>query len=55
MDASSLAAGNNGDDSQINDFRFICINNNNNTVVSGGNDSIPMPLTPPLDECADDV
>ena len=24
---------NNGDGSQINDFRFICINNNNNTVI----------------------
>jgi len=29
--ANSFA--NNGDGSQINDFRFICINNNNNTVV----------------------
>lgn len=25
---------NNGDGSQINDFRFICINNNNNTVIA---------------------
>jgi hypothetical protein len=30
-DPSSIAG--NGDSSQINDFRFICINNNNNTVI----------------------
>jgi len=35
-DAISFTAGNNGDGSQINDFRFICINNNNNTVIEEG-------------------
>jgi hypothetical protein len=35
--AASFAddGGSNGDRSQINDFRFICINNNNNTVIGG--------------------
>jgi hypothetical protein len=42
-DANSFA--NNGDGSQINDFRFICINNNNNTLTSSGKDTIPP--TPP--------
>ncbi len=51
----SFAAGNNSDGSQINDFRFICINNNNNTVTSAGNDSTPIPPTPPVNECAEDV
>ncbi|MGE0243643.1 MAG: hypothetical protein AB7P56_06920 [Nitrososphaeraceae archaeon] len=32
----------NGDTSQINDFRFICINNNNNTVIQE-----PIPPTSP--------
>jgi hypothetical protein len=35
-DASSFAGGNNGYGPQINDFRFICINNNNNTVIEEG-------------------
>jgi hypothetical protein len=41
-DPSSIAG--NDDRSEINDFRFICINNNNNTVVGGEE---PIPLTPP--------
>src|SRR5215211_114099 len=40
-DASSFAG--NGDDSEINDFRFICINNNNNTVIG----EVEEPVTPP--------
>jgi hypothetical protein len=38
-------AGNNGDNSasQINDFRFICINNNNNTVIE--KEQTPASLT----------
>ena len=51
-DASSFA-GNKGDGSEINDFRFICINNNNNTVIEAGNESIPIPPTPPVDPCED--
>jgi hypothetical protein len=47
-DASSFAAGNNGEGSQINDFRFICINNNNNTVIGGEE---PIPPVPPVDPC----
>jgi hypothetical protein len=38
-EGSSFAAGNNGDGSQINDFRFICINNNNNTVIEREEDN----------------
>jgi hypothetical protein len=34
----------NGDGSQINDFRFICINNNNNTVIQ---------QQPQVEECAE--
>src|SRR5215216_7116893 len=40
-DTSSFAG--NGDDSEINDFRFICINNNNNTVIG----EVEEPVTPP--------
>jgi len=49
-DANSFA--NSGEGSEINDFRFICINNNNNTVVgeAAGNGTIP---TPPADPCVD--
>ena len=39
IDASSFAG--NSDGSEINDFRFICINNNNNTVIEG-----EEPITP---------
>ena len=35
-DASSIAGGNNGYGPKINDFSFICINNNNNTVIEEG-------------------
>src|SRR5262245_26111838 len=53
-DTKSFAV--NGDGSQINDFRFICINNNNNnTVIGAGNDLIPVPPTPSVDECSEDV
>jgi hypothetical protein len=47
-DANSFA--NNGGSeggSEINDFRFICINNNNNTVI----EAPPVPPTPPVDPC----
>jgi hypothetical protein len=44
-DPSSIAG--NGDGSQINDFRYICINNNNNTVVEGEEPIPPTPPTPP--------
>jgi hypothetical protein len=39
--------------SEINDFRFICINNNNNTLIGGGEPVPPTPPTPPtpVDEC----
>ena len=47
-DANSFA-GNNGDGSQINDFRFVCINNNNNTVIEAEE---PIPPVPPVDETA---
>jgi hypothetical protein len=54
-DSSSFAAGNNGDGSQINDFRFICINNNNNTVIEAEEEPIPpvppTPPTPPINSC----
>ena len=40
---------NNRDDSQINDFRFICINNNNNTVIGIANGGAPTPT--PEDDC----
>ena len=39
-DPSSIG-GNNGDGSQINDFRFICINNNNNTVTEAEEEPLP--------------
>jgi hypothetical protein len=42
-DASSFAGNSAG--SEINDFRFICINNNNNTVVEE-----PIPSEPPTCE-----
>lgn len=44
-DASSFAG--NGDGSEINDFRFICINNNNNTVIGGEEPIPPVPPIPP--------
>ena len=47
-DANSFAAGNNGDGSQINDFRFICINNNNNTVIEAEE---PIPPVDPCEDC----
>jgi hypothetical protein len=51
-DANSFANNNGGSNSgsQINDFRFTCINNNNNTVI----EETP---TPPEKECpeADDI
>jgi hypothetical protein len=37
--------------SEINDFRFICINNNNNTVIGGEEPIPPIPPVPPVDEC----
>ncbi|MGE0243803.1 MAG: hypothetical protein AB7F53_08360 [Nitrososphaeraceae archaeon] len=37
--------GGNGEGSQINDFRFICINNNNNTIVENQS---PEPLSDPI-------
>ena len=40
-DANSFAAGNNVDGSQINNFRFICINKNNNTVTEAEEEPIP--------------
>jgi hypothetical protein len=43
-DASSFAG--NGDGSEINDFRFICINNNNNTII--GEEPSILPVE---DEC----
>jgi hypothetical protein len=43
-DPSSFAR--NGDNSEINDFRFICINNNNNTVIEEGEEPVTPP-TPP--------
>jgi hypothetical protein len=47
--ANSFANNNGGSNSgsQINDFRFICINNNNNTVIEE-----ETPLTP-VEECAE--
>jgi hypothetical protein len=55
-DASSFAGSGDSDGgSVINDFRFICINNNNNTVI-GGEEPIPpepIPPTPPVDPCED--
>ena len=42
-DDSSFAADNNGDGSQIKDFRFICINNNNNTVIGAEEPVPPVP------------
>jgi hypothetical protein len=50
-DLNSFANNGANEESQINDFRFICINNNNNTVNGGGNDTIP-PQTPPPEELA---
>ena len=44
---ASFFVDNNGDGSQINDFRFICINNNINTVIEGKE---PIPPTPPEPE-----
>jgi 6-phosphogluconolactonase (cycloisomerase 2 family) len=41
-DPSSIG-GNNVDGSQINDFRFICINNNNNTVTEVEEVEEPLP------------
>jgi hypothetical protein len=51
QDANTDANSNpgNGDGFQINDFRFICINNNNNVVLE---EESPIP---PVDECAEDV
>jgi hypothetical protein len=43
-DTSSIV-GNNGDGSQINDFRVICIQNNNNIVTEAEEE--PTPPTPP--------
>ncbi|HEX5186527.1 MAG TPA: hypothetical protein VFV86_06520 [Nitrososphaeraceae archaeon] len=48
-DLSSIA--DNGD-SQINDFRFICINNNNNTVIEEQEPIPPTPPGPPQEEFA---
>jgi len=47
-DTSSFSAGN-GYGSEINDFRFICINNNNNTVAGVGEPVPPEPET--CEEC----
>jgi hypothetical protein len=41
-------AGNNGYGSEINDFRFICINNNNNTIIEA---EPPIPEQITCEEC----
>ncbi len=48
-DASSFAGNGPNGESEINDFRFICINNNNNTVVEV--DDGVTPPTPAEEEC----
>jgi hypothetical protein len=48
-DASSFAGNGGGNGgSEINDFRFICINNNNNTVIEAAEP--PVPPTPPVED-----
>jgi hypothetical protein len=42
-DPSSTSVNGNNGASEINDFRFICVNNNNNTVIETGNGTVPTP------------
>ncbi|HJT85453.1 MAG TPA: hypothetical protein VJ697_13315 [Nitrososphaeraceae archaeon] len=50
-DPRSIASGNNGDTSEIKDFRVICTSYNDNRNIQAGEKAIlPEPLTPPVPE-----
>ena len=52
-DPSSIAGNGDNSGSEINDFRFVCINNNNNTVIEGEEPKASLTVKKQIFGCAD--